>query len=128
MKTIWVNGCFDILHVGHLELLKHAKSLGDRLIVGIDTDERVREMKGDERPINTTLDRMRLLQGFECVDDVTYFGTDDELKNCLMGYAVDTMVVGSDYKNKTVIGSDLVESVVFFNRVGDYSTTKTLNG
>ena len=128
MKNVWVNGCFDVLHVGHLELLKHAKSLGDRLIVGIDTDERVKEMKGEHRPINNTLDRMTMLNGFECVDEVTYFSTDASLRRNLIAYGIDTMVVGSDYKNKTVIGSDLVESVVFFDRVGDYSTTKTING
>jgi D-beta-D-heptose 7-phosphate kinase/D-beta-D-heptose 1-phosphate adenosyltransferase len=128
MRVVWVNGCFDVLHVGHLELLKYAKSLGDKLVVGVDTDNRVKEMKGVDRPINTTVDRKSLLEGFECVDFVADFGSDDGLRQCIELFGVHTMVVGSDYRNKTVIGSDLVESVVFFDRIGDYSTTKTLNG
>ena len=60
MKTVWTNGCFDVLHRGHIELFKYAKSLGDYLVVGIDTDERVKASKGSSRPFNTLEDRMAL--------------------------------------------------------------------
>jgi D-beta-D-heptose 7-phosphate kinase/D-beta-D-heptose 1-phosphate adenosyltransferase len=128
MRTVWVNGCFDVLHVGHIELLKYAKSLGDRLIVGIDTDERVKESKGEERPINTLLDRINMVKAIKYVDDVTYFGTNDQLRRCIELYNSDVMVVGSDYKNKPVIGSDLVNEVLYFDRIGSYSTTNIING
>jgi len=127
MKTVWVNGCFDVLHIGHIELLKYAKSLGDKLVVGIDVDSRVKEMKGQERPINTTIDRMNMLKSIKYVDDVTFFGTDDELRRSIELHGANIMVVGSDYKNKKVIGSDLVDDVLYFNRIGDYSTTNIIN-
>lgn len=127
MKTIFVNGCFDVLHRGHIELFKYAKSLGDYLIVAIDTDERVKKMKGKNRPFNNQNDRMFLLQSIKYIDEVLFFNTDDELKNLTYTYNPDIMIVGSDWKNKTVIGSENSKEVRFFERIGNYSTTKILN-
>ena len=77
MKKIWINGCFDVLHRGHVELFKYAKSLGDKLIVGIDADSRVRMMKGSSRPINNQDDRKFFLESLRYVDEVRIFDDED---------------------------------------------------
>ena len=123
---MWTNGCFDVLHRGHLEMLEYAKSLGDYLVVGVDDDERVNNSKGDHRPYNNLKDRMYMLESIGCVDEVVWFGTDSELRTKILLTDAETIVVGSDYKDKEVIGSDLVKKVVFFDRVKGYSTTKIL--
>jgi rfaE bifunctional protein nucleotidyltransferase chain/domain len=105
MKTVFVNGTFDILHRGHLALLSYARSLGDNVIVAIDTDERVRELKGQTRPINSCIDRMIMLQSLKTVDKVFSFSTDQELEDLVKTTQPDIMVVGSDWKGKSVIGS-----------------------
>tara|TARA_R100001480_G_scaffold105551_2_gene107975 strand:+ start:1153 stop:1551 length:399 start_codon:yes stop_codon:yes gene_type:complete len=123
-KTIWTNGCFDILHRGHIELFKYAKSLGNYLVVGIDEDQRVKKSKGDSRPINTVDDRKTILESIRYIDEVVTFSKDSELEKCVMNSEASIMVVGSDYKGKRVIGSQYVDEVKFFNRLVDYSTTK----
>jgi len=126
-KIVWVNGCFDILHPGHIKLLKHAKSLGDCLIVGIDSDNRVKKLKGNSRPFNNEEDRKLMLESLEFVDDVVIFGDNAELVASIQMNKVDIMVIGSDYKYKEVIGSYYVTKVVFFERDPGYSTTSILN-
>ena len=126
MKKVWVNGCFDILHRGHMELFKHAKSKGDYLIVGIDTDRRVRESKGPERPINNQEDRKFFLECIRFVDEVIVFDNEVELKKLIKQNEIDCMMVGSDWRNKKVIGSECSKELLFFNRIGNYSTTKIL--
>lgn len=126
-KVIWVNGCFDVLHIGHMQLLEYAKSLGDILIVGIDGDTRVKDMKGPNRPFNTETDRKKMLHHIKHVDDVCVFYCDASLRANLKHYNVDVMVVGDEYKDKIVIGSELVGEVKYFEKVGDYSTTNVLN-
>ncbi len=81
MKTIFVNGTFDILHPGHVQLLNYARSLGDSLIVAIDSDRRVRELKGDGRPINSEDDRKLMLESLRSVDTVWFFDSDQELED-----------------------------------------------
>jgi len=126
MRTVWVNGCFDVLHVGHIELFKHAKSLGDKLIVGIDSDKRVKELKGESRPINIQIDRKTLLDSIKYIDDVIIFNSEKELCDLIKDKSVDIMVVGSDYRGKRVIGSDNSKKVIFFEKINGYSTTKIL--
>ena len=121
MKKIWTNGCFDILHVGHLRLLEYAKSRGDFLTVGIDSDSRVRELKGKNRPINNEFSRMKMLEAIRWVDNVVVFSSDKELEQ-LIRLTSDLMIIGSDYQNKRVVGSQY-SKVEFFDRVDDYSTT-----
>jgi len=128
VKIVWTNGCFDILHRGHIELFKYAKSLGDYLVVGVDTDERVKASKGPARPFNCLNDRVAVLGAISYIDEIRVFDTDCELETQVLLSGAKTIVVGSDYKNKKVIGSHLVDEVFFFDRIDGYSTTKILVG
>ena len=126
MKTIFVNGTFDLLHPGHVSLLSWAKSLGDYLVVGIDTDDRVREKKGSTRPIYNQTDRGIMLVSLSAVDEVRYFDSDESLENLVKEVKPDIIVVGSDWKGKTIIGSYYAAELKFFDRIEEYSTTKTI--
>ena len=126
MKTIFVNGTFDLLHPGHVSLLSWAKSLGDYLIVGIDTDDRVREKKGSTRPIYNQTDRGIMLVSLSAVDEVRYFDSDESLENLVKEVKPDIIVVGSDWKGKTIIGSYYAAELKFFDRIEEYATTKTI--
>ena len=126
MKIIFVNGCFDVLHPGHIQLFKYAKSLGDYLIVAIDSDKRVSEMKGPERPIFSQSDRSQTLEAIRYIDVVHIFDSKEDLENLLKSIAPDIMIVGSDWKNKPVIGSQYAKRLIFFDRISNYATTKTI--
>lgn len=126
MKRVFVNGTFDILHTGHLKLLNYAKSLGDYVIVAIDTDERVKEKKGLTRPIHNQDERRFFLNMLKPVDQVEIFSSDNELEELIKGFNPDIMIVGSDWKDKPIIGSQYAKQLIFFGRVGDYATTKTI--
>ena len=126
IKKVWVNGCFDVLHRGHIELLKYAKSQGTFLIVGIDTDDRIKKMKGIFRPFNNQEDRLFFLESIKYVDHVELFDSDEELIEKLSLFKPDIMVVGSDYKDKQVIGSEHANELKFFDRIKGYSTTRIL--
>jgi D-beta-D-heptose 7-phosphate kinase/D-beta-D-heptose 1-phosphate adenosyltransferase len=123
MKTIFVNGTFDILHRGHLEMINWAKSLGDYLIIGIDSDSRVKQLKGESRPINSVEDRKFMLLNLKSVDEVKVFDSDLELKQMIQSIKPDIMVVGSDWKEKSVIGSYYSSQLLFYDRLEEYSTT-----
>lgn len=124
---VWVNGTFDVVHLGHIRLLEFASKFGE-VRVGIDEDERVREKKGNSRPINTIRDRVEFISSIKYVQSVTSFSTDSELKDRIEEYGTDIMIVGEEYKDKQVIGSELVKEVVFFPKLEGYSTTKILKG
>ena len=124
MKKVFVNGTFDILHVGHIALLDYAKSLGDQLVVGIDSDHRVRLLKGSNRPINSQLERGTLLSALKSVDEVFVFDTDDELRSLIQ--ACDIMIKGSDYRDKHIVGEDVCKEIIFFERLNGYSTTEKI--
>ena len=126
MKKVFVNGTFDLLHRGHLELLNFAKSLGDRVYVGIDTDRRVSEKKGPSRPIYNQEERKFFLENLKSVHKVCLFDSDLELEVLINFIKPDTMVVGSDWEGKSVIGSMYASEIVFFSRIGDYATTNTI--
>lgn len=121
--NIWTNGCFDILHVGHIKLFEYAKSLGNKLCVGIDSDSRIKQSKGNSRPINTAENRRIILLSIRYIDQVEIFNSDSELRSLLLKNSIDTMVIGDEYRYRNVIGSDLVRSVQFFNRIPDISTS-----
>lgn len=128
MKIVFVNGCFDVLHPGHIELFRYARSLGDYLIVAIDSDRKVAEMKGPERPIFSQEDRSNVLSAIRYVDVIHIFDSKEELEDLLESISPDIMIVGSDWKGKEVVGSQYAKSVRFFDRLGDYSTTRTIQG
>ena len=127
-KIIWTNGCFDVLHRGHIELFKYAKSLGNKLIVGIDSDEKVRKDKGKFRPINNVRDRKFILESIKYIDKIIIFNSAEDLENTIETILPNIMVIGSDWKGKTVIGQQYTDKLIFFDRIGDYSTTNILNG
>ncbi len=123
---IFVNGTFDIVHRGHLEMINYARSLGDYLLVAIDTDSRVQELKGISRPINNQDDRKLLLHNLRSVDAVMLFDSDQELIDIIKEYKPDIMVKGSDYRNKTIIGFEHCKEIRFYDIVNGYSTTKKI--
>lgn len=125
MTNVWVNGCFDILHYGHFQMLNYASTYG-RLFVGIDSDRRVRSMKGPTRPFNDEHVRTYNLKSIKYVYDVIVFDTDTELKKAIRGFNCTTMVIGSDYKNKPIVGSELFENIIYFDRIPNFSTTSIL--
>jgi len=124
MKTVFVNGTFDILHVGHLALLSYAKSLGDELVVAIDSDIRVKQLKGNDRPINTQSERGALLAALKDVDRVYVFDTDEELIDLMS--KCDIIVKGSDYEGKKIVGQEVCRELIFFKRIDGFSTTEKI--
>ena len=122
---IWVNGSFDVIHRGHIELLRYASKMG-QVRVGLDYDERVKNFKGDDRPINTWNDRKFLIESLVFVDSVVGFGSDEELENEVKVWGPKYIIVGSDYRDKKVIGSQYCEQVLFFDRIGNYSSTNII--
>ena len=123
MTTVIVNGTFDILHPGHIAMLNTARSLGDYLIVCIDTDRRVKELKGDSRPINDQYFRRIMLQNLKPVDIVEFFDSQEELISLLEMYKPDIMVKGSDWKGKSVVAEQYVKEIYWYDRIEEYSST-----
>lgn len=126
MTTVMVNGTFDVLHPGHIALLNTARSYGDYLIVAIDTDRRVRELKGEQRPINNQNDRRIMLSALKSVDIVELFDSKEELIKLMERYKPDVYVKGSDWKGKSVEAANYCEKVIYYDRVGNYSTTNII--
>ena len=124
--VIWVNGCFDILHRGHYELFNYAKSLGSNLIVGIDSDEKVAQDKGPNRPYNKLEDRIYALESLKAIDKVYVFNNRDHLEWLIQNNKPDILVVGSDWKGKEIVGGKYAKKIVYFDRIGNYSTTNIL--
>ena len=124
MKRVFVNGTFDVLHLGHLAMLNFAKGLGDCLVVAIDSDERVRRIKGPSRPINTVHERKTLLENLKAVDEVQIFDTDQDLIDIIS--SCDVMVKGGDYRTLPIIGKDNIAEIVLFDRIDEYSSTKKI--
>lgn len=124
MIKVLVNGTFDIIHLGHLELLNYAKSQGDYLLVAIDVDPRVNQLKGSSRPINNQNERKTLLENLKAVDEVRFFTTDEDLNEMIK--ECDKLVKGSDYKGKDIVGSEFCKELIFFDRIEQYSSTNKI--
>jgi D-beta-D-heptose 7-phosphate kinase/D-beta-D-heptose 1-phosphate adenosyltransferase len=120
---VFVNGTFDLLHPGHISLLNSAKAYGDILLVAIDSDDRVKQLKGSGRPINNQEARKTILENLKPVDSVKIFSSEEELVKIIKRFSPDVMIVGSDYKDKRVIGSEYAKKLVFFKRDPRFSST-----
>jgi D-beta-D-heptose 7-phosphate kinase/D-beta-D-heptose 1-phosphate adenosyltransferase len=127
MKRVFVNGTFDVLHKGHLALFEFAKSFGDYLLVALDSDERVKLLKGATRPLNTLDTRLAIINSLKPVDEVTSFNSDLELEAIILNYSPDVMIVGSDWRGKSVIGSQYANRLVYFERTISASTSAVLD-
>lgn len=125
MKKIFVNGSFDILHTGHLNLIEYARSLGDHLQIAIDSDQRIKYNKGNDRPFNNIDVRYKLISMLSPVDSVRIFNSDEELINIIKEFSPDIMVKGDDWKGKPVIGSEFCKQILYYERNNE-STTKTI--
>ena len=128
-KIVFTNGCFDILHVGHVRYLTAAKNFGDVLIVGLNTDESVRKLKGSTRPVNNQDDRAEVLLGLKAVDYVIFFG-EDTAENLIAELQPDIYVKGGDYTLATLPEAKIVQSyggkVELVNLVEGKSTTRII--
>ncbi|TLE03249.1 D-glycero-beta-D-manno-heptose-7-phosphate kinase [Helicobacter japonicus] len=125
-KIVFTNGCFDILHIGHLNYLNHARDLGGLLIVGLNDDDSIKRLKGKERPINPLNNRALMLAGLECVDYVVSFSEDTPLE-LIKAIQPDVLVKGGDYHNKEVVGSEYAKEVILIDFVEGYSTSNIID-
>lgn len=122
---IFTNGCFDILHVGHIQYLEESRALGDRLVVGLNSDASVRRLKGSDRPVNSQEDRKRMLEALRCVDEVVIFDEDTPY-DLIVSLQPDIVTKGGDYRPEEVVGYGL-SKVVVLSYVDGKSTTRILN-
>jgi cytidyltransferase-like protein len=125
VTKVWVNGTFDVFHPGHLALLKFAAKNGE-LHVGTDTDRRISEKKGPDRPFFNLEQRMEMLESIKYVSRVYSFDSDEELVSLMQEVDPDVMVIGSDYRGKNIVGSHIPRDIVFFERIEGISTTEIL--
>jgi D-beta-D-heptose 7-phosphate kinase/D-beta-D-heptose 1-phosphate adenosyltransferase len=109
IKVVFTNGCFDILHIGHVKYLQAARELGDILIVGLNSDASVTQLKGPSRPINSFIDRATVLSSLRFVDEVVEFNEPTPL-NLIKKLKPDVLVKGGDYQKEDIIGYDFVTS------------------
>ena len=125
-RIVWCNGTFDILHPGHIELFKVGKSLGDKLIVATDTDEKIRQDKGASKPINNLCDRISMLQAIKYIDEVFYFNDRKEFEGLIELYSPDILLLGDDWKGGDIVGIQYAKEVRFLPRL-NYSTTHIID-
>lgn len=127
---VFTNGCFDIIHRGHVEYLNQAKSLGKYLLVGLNSDESVRKIKGEGRPINIEADRAYVLSNLKCVDAVIVFNEDTPY-NLIKAVRPDILVKGGDWKEDKIVGSDVVKNyggkVYSLKYIDSYSTSNIID-
>ena len=124
-KIVFTNGCFDIVHRGHVELLRYCREIGSRVIVGLNSDDSVKKLKGDQRPYFNQQDRKILLENLSCVDEVHIFNEETPY-DLISKLKPDIIVKGGDYMPYKVVGSDICE-VRIFNFINGYSTTNILD-
>jgi len=126
-KVVFTNGCFDLIHLGHVDYLEKARSLGDKLVLGLNTDDSVSRFKGPERPLQDEHSRARVLAGFQFIDLVVFFNEDTPL-NLITELQPNILVKGSDYLAENIVGADVVKKgggeVKTIDFVPGYSTTR----
>ncbi|MEK6564793.1 MAG: D-glycero-beta-D-manno-heptose 1-phosphate adenylyltransferase [Candidatus Omnitrophota bacterium] len=129
-RIVFTNGCFDILHYGHIKYLQDAKGLADVLVLGLNSDSSVKKIKGPARPINKQLDRARVLSALSCVDYLTIFSEDTPL-GLIRLIQPDVLVKGGDWQTEKIVGADFVKArggkVLAIPYIKGYSTTKLIN-
>lgn len=124
---IVINGTFDVIHLGHLRLLSYAKTRFNSFVyVLIDSDRRVKELKGSKRPYNNEYERTNLLFSLKYVDRVDIFDSDYELEMFIKDFEPDLMIKGGDYRGKLIIGSQYCKEVEFYDRLEKYSSTQKI--
>ena len=125
-KIVFTNGCFDIIHLGHIDYLSKARALGDILVIGLNTDASVKTLKGDNRPVNNEKARAMILASFNFVDAVIYFGEQTPY-NLIKRIQPDILVKGSDYKPEEIVGYDIVQNkggeIITIDFLEHYSTS-----
>jgi len=131
-NCVWTNGCFDILHLGHLELFSKCKEESNKLsnclvFVGLDSDSRVNKNKGSDRPINNITSRISMLLSLKYIDGVFVYDTDEELENIIKDVMPTKMIIGDDYKDKKVIGKQYSKELIFFPKIKNMSTSSIIN-
>jgi|LauGreDrversion4_2_1035121.scaffolds.fasta_scaffold18599_2 rfaE bifunctional protein nucleotidyltransferase chain/domain len=124
---VFVNGTFDVLHYGHFKLLETASQLGSKLYVAIDTDERIKEKKGENRPFHNLIERKEMLESIKYVNKVFSFDSDEDLITLIRAINPDVYVIGSDYKGKPIVGEKYLRNIVFIPRMEKFSTTKIMS-
>ena len=127
MKKVWVNGTFDIVHLGHIQILKKAKEFGDILIVEKNSEKKEKKLKGNDRPINTLISRLELIGAIKYVDEVYSFSSDEQLEILIKTLQPDIMVIGEEYKDKKIIGKEFVKEIVFFPKMEGFSSSHIIN-
>ena len=127
MRKIWMNGCFDVLHYGHFKLIEYAKSFDGKLVIGIDSDERVKYLKGMDRPFHTQEQRRFNLMQVSGVDAVVTFDSEDELRKQIELYSPDIFVIGDEYMYKPIVGGEFAKEIKFYKKIDGLSTTKLLD-
>ena len=126
MSIVWTNGTFDILHPGHIQLFKVARSLGDKVIVATDSDEKIKKDKGFDRPMNDLCYRVAMLEAIKYIDVVHTFGDRKELEDLIMLYEPDILLLGDDWRYGDVVGREHAKEVRFLPRVGGYASSDTI--
>jgi len=125
-KITFTNGCFDILHSAHIKLLQFAKSCGDILVVGLNSDQSIKRLKGDSRPINLIDERSTILSLFDFIDYIIVFNDDTPL-NIIKTLQPNIIVKGSDYKKENVVGNEYVDEIVLFDFINNKSSSLVIN-
>jgi D-beta-D-heptose 7-phosphate kinase/D-beta-D-heptose 1-phosphate adenosyltransferase len=124
-KVVFTNGCFDVIHMGHVTYLQEARKMGDVLILGLNSDASVKRLKGENRPINSQEARAKVLSAMSCVDYVVVFDEDTPY-NLIKTVEPDVLVKGGDYKVEEVVGREFAKEVVLVDFVKGHSSTRII--
>jgi len=129
-KVVFTNGCFDIIHLAHVMLLEKAKGMGSKLIVGLNSDNSIKELKGPLRPINNEIARKKVLESIKWVDEVIIFN-EPTPERLIKEIKPDILIKGGDYKENEIVGADIVKNnggkVVIYPYIPCFSTTDIIN-
>jgi rfaE bifunctional protein nucleotidyltransferase chain/domain len=126
MKTLLLTGCFDVVHIGHIKLIQFAKTISECVIVAIDADDKIKKDKGETRPFNNQRDRQEFLEAIKGVDKVHIFFDEEDLERICKEIKPNYRLVGSDWRNKNIVGQKYCNEIIYFDRIPGHSTTRIL--